>query len=142
METYIDDVKGLLDRSLGVKGEGGVDLGRDLAGDDLENLLAELDEEVIERGLDLLVNRASLLALDMGNGGIQHSGVLGLLRGRENEGGVGGGILGLVLANGCGIVSISSGRGIRDAGETRASRIQGGRTNRQSHLWRGGLATS
>jgi hypothetical protein len=117
MATYIDDVEGLFDRSLGVKGEGGVDLGRDLAGDDLEDLLAELDEEVIERGLDLLVKRASLLALDVGNGGIQHSGVLGLLGGRENEGGVGGGILGLVLANGCSVVSIGSGRGVRDAGK-------------------------
>lgn len=104
--TYIDNVEGLVDRGLGVKGEGGVDLGRDLAGDDLEDPLAELDEEVVERRLDLLVDRATLLALDVGNGGVQHSGVLGLLGGRENEGGVGGGVLGLVLANGCGIVSI------------------------------------
>ena len=112
MGTYFDNMKGLVDRGLGVEGEGGVDFGGDLAGDDLEDLLAELNKEVVESGLDLLVDRTALLVLYVGNGGVQHSGVLGLLGGRENEGGVGGGILGLVLANSYGSVSIGSYRGI------------------------------
>ena len=112
MGTHVNNVEGLFDRGLGVEGEGGVDFGGDLAGDDLEDLLAELNKEVVESGVDLLVDRTTLLVLYVGNGGVQHSGVLGLFGGRENEGGVGGGILGLVLANGCGSVSIGSYRGV------------------------------
>jgi hypothetical protein len=53
-------VKGLVDGSLGVEGETGIDLGGDLAGDDLENLLAELNEKVVESSLDLLVKGLAL----------------------------------------------------------------------------------
>jgi hypothetical protein len=41
--SCLDEVQGLVDRLLGAEGEGGIDFGRDLAGDDLENLLAKLD---------------------------------------------------------------------------------------------------
>ncbi len=94
-------MEGLLDRGLSIKGEGGVDLGRDLAGDDLEDLRAELDEEVVEGRVDLGVEITSALLLGLGDGDIDQSGVLGLLGGGEDQGRVGGGILGLVLANGC-----------------------------------------
>lgn len=40
--------------------------------------------------------------------GVDQLGVLGLLGGREDQGGVGGGILGLVLADGCGSLSVWS----------------------------------
>jgi hypothetical protein len=58
--AYLDDVKGLVDGSLGVEGETSIDLGGDLAGNDLEDLLAELDEKVVESSVDLLVNSLAL----------------------------------------------------------------------------------
>ena len=99
--THLDDVKGLVDRGLGVEGEAGVNLGGDLAGDDLEDLLAELDEETVEGALDLSVDVAALL-LGVVDGHIHELGVLGLLGGGQDQGRVGGGILRLVLANGYG----------------------------------------
>lgn len=92
-------MKGLVDGALGVEGERGIDLSRDLAGDDLENLLAELDEEAVEGGIDLGVDVATL-ALAVLNGGVDQLGVLGLLGSGQDQGRVGGGILGLVLADG------------------------------------------
>jgi hypothetical protein len=97
-------VERLVDRRLCAEGESGVDLGGDLAGDDLEDLGAELDQEVVEGRVDLLVDRAALL-LGPGNGGVQERGILGLLGRGEDQGRVGGGVLGLVLADGCGSVS-------------------------------------
>ena len=58
--TYIDNVTGLLNGSLGIEGEAGVDFGRDLARNDLQNLLAELDEETVKSSIDLLVDAAAL----------------------------------------------------------------------------------
>ena len=84
---------------LSVKGEPRVHLSRDLAGDDVEDLLAELDEEVVEGGIDLLVDVAAVL-LAVLDGGVDELLVLGLLGGSEDERGVGRGILGLVLVDG------------------------------------------
>jgi hypothetical protein len=50
--------------------------------------------------LNLLIEAAALL-LTVGNGSVDEGGVLGLLGSSQDQGGVGGGILGLVLANGC-----------------------------------------
>lgn len=97
---YLNKVEGLVDGGLGVEGEAGIDLSGDLAGDDLENLLAELNQESVEGIINLLVDVTSLL-LGVVDGNIDQLGVLGLLGSGENEGGVGGGILRLVLANGC-----------------------------------------
>jgi hypothetical protein len=99
-------VQSLINGGLGVEGEGGVDLSGDLAGDDLENLLAELNQEAVEGVVDLAVDVATLL-LAVLNGAINEGGVLGLLGGSENQGGVGGGILRLVLANGYSFRSVS-----------------------------------
>jgi hypothetical protein len=99
-------VERLVNGLLGAEGESGIDLSRNLAGDDLEDLLAELDEEVVERRVDLLLDRATL-RLGLGHRGIQERGVLGLLGGGQDQGGVCGRILGLVLADGCEIVSKS-----------------------------------
>jgi hypothetical protein len=105
ISTYLDDLKGLVDGGLGVKGQPGVDFSGDLAGNDLENLLAELDEETVEGGLNLNVDGATLL-LAVGHGSVDKSGILWLLGRSQDQGGVGGGILGLVLADGCGTLAI------------------------------------
>jgi len=97
--TYVDDAKSLLDGDVLVKGETGIDLGGDLAGDDLQDLATELDEEVVEGDVDLLVDLLAVL-LAVGDSLVDELGVLGLLGGGEDEGGVGGSILRLVLANG------------------------------------------
>ncbi len=99
--AYLNKVEGLVDGGLGVEGEASVNLGRDLAGDDLENLLAKLNEETVEGMVNLGLDVTTLL-LTVLNGNIHELGVLGLLGGSENQGRVGGGILRLVLANGCG----------------------------------------
>jgi hypothetical protein len=58
--AYLDDVKGLVDGSLGVEGPTSIDLSGDLAGDDLEDLLAELNEKVVEGSVDLLIKSLAL----------------------------------------------------------------------------------
>lgn len=97
--TYIDDAQRFFDRGLGVEGEAGIDLSRDLSGDELEDFLAELDKEVVEGGIDLVIDAAAL-GLAVGNGSVDERGVVGLLRSSEDQGGVGGGILGVVLGDG------------------------------------------
>ena len=97
--TYVNDAQGLVNGGLCVEREAGVDLSGDLAGDDVEDLLAELDEEVVECGVNLVLDVVRVV-LAPGDGGIDELGVLGLLGGRENQGGVGGRILGLVLVDG------------------------------------------
>lgn len=99
-KTYLDDVQGLVDGGLGVEGESGINLGGDLAGDDGENLLAELNQQAVESSVDLVVE-VTALALGVVDGDIYQLGVLGLLGGSQDERGVGGGILRLVLGNGC-----------------------------------------
>jgi hypothetical protein len=98
VNSYLDDGEGLVNGGLGVEGQLGVNLGGDLAGNDLEDLLAELNEETVQGGIDLLVDGLAL-GLTEGNGSVDESGVLGLLRGSQDQGRVGGGILGLVLAD-------------------------------------------
>lgn len=98
--TYLDDLKGLVDGALGVEGQLGVDLSGDLAGNDLEDLLAELNQQAVQGGIDLLVDGLAVL-LAVSDSGVDQGSVLGLLGGSQDQGGVGGGILGLVLADGC-----------------------------------------
>ncbi len=95
----------LVDRALGVKRQLGVNLGRDAAGNDVENLLAKFDQETVKSEVDLGVGIATLL-LGVGNGIVNQLSILGLLGSGEDERRVGGGILGLVLVNGCEVVSI------------------------------------
>jgi hypothetical protein len=101
-KAYINDAEGLVDGGLGAEGEAGVDLSGDLAGNDLQNLLAELDKETVESGINLGVDIAALV-LGVLNSDVDELGVLGLLGGGEDQGRVGGGILGLVLGDGCSI---------------------------------------
>lgn len=106
--TYVNDVQGLVDGGLGVEREASVNLGGDLAGDDLEDLLAELDQEAVEGIVDLDVDALALAGLlGGGNGLVNELGVLGLLGGSEDQGRVGGGILGLVFANGSKVTGVA-----------------------------------
>lgn len=92
-------MQGLVHGSLGVKREARVNLRRHLAGDDLKDLLAELDKQAVESGVHLRIEgRALLLALR--DGSVDKAGVFGLLGGSKDQRGVGGGILGLVFADG------------------------------------------
>lgn len=92
-------MKGLVNGGLCVERETGVDLGGDLAGDLVQDLLAELHQEVVQSGIDLLLDVLTV-ALAVLDGIVDQLGVLGLLGGGEDERGVGGGILGLVLFDG------------------------------------------
>lgn len=96
MTTYVDDVQRLLHRGLGVKAEPGVDLCADLSGDELQDLLAKLDEQSIESSVDLVI-RGLAVRLAVLDRIVHELGVLGLFRGGEDEGGVGRGILRRVL---------------------------------------------
>lgn len=53
-------MEGLVDGSLGVKREAGIHLSRDLAGDNLQNLLAEFDKQTVDCGVDLVVKIGTL----------------------------------------------------------------------------------
>lgn len=101
-------MQGLVDRRLGVEREPGINLCRDLTGDNLQDLLAELNQQTVESGVDLLVQSVALV-LTTSNGSIDQAGVFGLLGGGKDQGGVGGGVLRLVLANSCDLVSIICG---------------------------------
>ena len=92
-------MKGLVNRGLGVERETSIDLSGDLAGDDIKDLLAELNEETVQGGVDLLVKSDALL-LAGSDGGVDEAGVLGLLGGSQDQRVVGGGILRLVLVDG------------------------------------------
>ena len=92
-------MKGLVDRGLGVEREASVDLGGDLARYYLQDLLTELNQQVVESGIDLLVEVLAVV-LAVSDGSVNELGVLGLLGGSEDERWVGGGILGLVLVDG------------------------------------------
>lgn len=86
-------MQGLVNTGLGVEAEAGVDLSRDLAGDDVEDLLAELDQETVQGIVDLAVNvLAGTVLLGVVNSNVNQLGVLGLLGSDEDQAGVGGGI--------------------------------------------------
>lgn len=71
-------MKSLVNRGLGVERETSIDLSGNLAGDDIKDLLAELNEETVEGGVDLLVESDTLL-LAGSDGGVDEAGVFGLL---------------------------------------------------------------
>lgn len=89
------DAARVRDRGSRVEAVDGVDLGRDAAGHVLQDRAAEGDEEVQEGQVDLLVGVGGFGACVAGRVG-EEVGVLGLLAGGEDVGGVGGGVLGFV----------------------------------------------
>lgn len=96
--THLNNVEGLVNRGLLIEGKLGVNLCGNLARNNLQDLLAELDKEVIQCSIDLLVNGASFL-LSVLNGLVDELCVLLLLGGCEDEGWVGSGVLRLVLSD-------------------------------------------
>jgi hypothetical protein len=110
-------VTSLFDRLLRIEGEASIDFGRHLAGDNLEDLLAELDQKSVECGVHLRINVLALnppsvseshysemctyVFLAVLNRRVDQLGIFGLLRGGEDEGWVRGGILRLVFGNSC-----------------------------------------
>lgn len=92
-------MKSLVDRLFCAEGETRINFGGDLAGDDLEDLLAELHEEVVEAGIDLLV-QVFAVRLAVLDGGIDQLSILGLLGGGKDQGGVGRRILRVVFGDG------------------------------------------
>jgi hypothetical protein len=95
----VDDVQRLVYRLLGGEGEARINFCGDLAGHNLEDFLAKLYQQVVKGSIDLVLNVGAVL-LAVCDGRVDQLLVLGLLRRGENERGVGGGILGLVLLDG------------------------------------------
>lgn len=132
-------MEGLLNGLLGVEGEASIDLGGDLARDDLEDLLAELDEKAVERAVDLLVEICAVL-LAVCDGDVHELGILLLLRRSEDQGRVRGGILWPVLANGCKKSVWMERHDVVDCPDCGVREMRGGVcwdggvTDRQSHL--------
>lgn len=91
-------MESLLDATLGVKREASIYFGGNSTRHDLQDLRAELDQKVVECGINLLVDVLAML-LSVFNGGVNELAVLSLLRRNEDQGRVGGGILGLVLVD-------------------------------------------
>lgn len=101
--TYFNDVQRLVDAALLIEAESRVDFGRYTAGDDLEDLAAELNQQVVEGGVDLVVYVFAML-LAILDRLVDKLCVLRLLGRREDQGWVGGRILRLVLIN-CGKIA-------------------------------------
>lgn len=94
-----DDLLGLGDSGLLVIRQGSVDLGGNSTRDDLEDLLSKLDEQSVHGVGDLVIDGTSLL-LGPFDGRVDELGVGRLVDGGEDEGGVGGSVLGLVDGDG------------------------------------------
>lgn len=97
-DAYLDDVKSLVDGALGIERESSVDFGGNLSWHDGQDFLSELNQKTVKSGINLLVDCISVL-LSVCHSDIHKFGIFWLLRCREDQGGVGGGILGLVFAD-------------------------------------------
>ena len=76
--TYINNVKSLFDGSFGVEREPSIDLSGDFAWNDLQNFLAELDEEIVEGSINLVISVLAM-GLSVFYRRIDKLGILGLL---------------------------------------------------------------
>jgi hypothetical protein len=99
-------VQRLLDRLLGAEREAGINLGRHAAGDDLEDLASELHEQIVQRGVDFLVDGAAV-ALAVLDRLVDQGRVLGLLGRGQDQRRVRGCILRLVLLDGGKVAGIA-----------------------------------
>lgn len=99
LRTHLNDMQRLLHAPLNIKGKARIHLRRHLARHNLQDLAAKLHEQVVERGVDLRIDALGVL-LAVRAGLVDELRVFGLLRGGEDERGVGGGVLRLVFANG------------------------------------------
>jgi hypothetical protein len=89
----------LLHGRLSIKTQLSINLCRHLPRNNLQDLLSELHKQRIECGLDFVI-KGSIDFLSFLNSGINELCIFGFLGGCEDEGGVGGGILRLVLCDG------------------------------------------
>ncbi len=109
--VHADEVAGFVDVGLGVEGEAGVDFGGDAAGDDFEDFEAEGDDEAVH---DAVEEGGS------GEGGgfavcdgfFDEGFVFVFLGGLEDEGRVGGGVLGFVGLHGLEIAGVGYDGGV------------------------------
>lgn len=81
----------------------------------MQDLLSELNQETVESGIDLLLDGLAVV-LSVCNSYVHELGVFWLLGGGEDEGGVGGGVLGLVFADGCCLLVLILFEGIVEIG--------------------------
>jgi hypothetical protein len=75
----LNDVQSLFDGCLCVEREAGINFSGNLSRDNLQDLLAELGEQAVERSIHLLVNVAAV-ALAIRDCVVNELGILGLLR--------------------------------------------------------------
>lgn len=92
-------MQGLVYGGLSVERKARINFCGDLAGDDLEDFLAKLHQEVVQCGVNLLLDVAAVL-LAILDSRVNQLLVLGLLGRGEDERGVGGRILWLILVDG------------------------------------------
>ena len=97
--VHADEVTGFVDVGLGVEGEAGVDFGGDAAGDDFEDFEAEGDDEAVHDGVEK-GGAGEGGGFAVGDGFFDEGLVFVFLGGLEDEGGVGGGVLGFVGLHG------------------------------------------
>ncbi len=105
-----DQFASLGDAGVGVEGETGVHFGGDAARDDFQHFQTDVDRQLVARVDDLL---CLVLALGFGpvDGVFDQGGILGDLGCLQHQGGVGGGIDGLVTLDGFDITGIGNYRG-------------------------------
>jgi hypothetical protein len=99
MISHLDNVQSLLNRSFRVKRESCIDFGRHAAGNNLQDLAAELDKEVVKSGIDFLLDAAAV-GLAILDGLVNECCVCWLLGCREDKRRIGCCVLRLVLVNG------------------------------------------
>ena len=105
-----DQLAGLGDAGVGVEGETGIHLGGDAARDDFQYFQTYVDRQLVARVDDLL---CLVLALGLGpvDGVFDQRRVLGDLGCLQHQGGVGGGIDGLVALDGFDVAGVGNYRG-------------------------------
>jgi hypothetical protein len=106
-----DDLAGLVEGGLGVKGETSVHFGADAAWDDLEDLLAKVNEDAVDHGIHQSI-AGEAAALHVGHAFVDEAAILGLLCSSQNQRGVGGGVLGLVSLHGLEVACVCDYHGV------------------------------
>jgi hypothetical protein len=95
----------------GVERKPRIDLGRDPSGNDLQDLRAEVDGELVHGRLGLVHRVAAAFTRAEEDGVLDQLAILRHLSRFEDQGGVGGGILGLVLGDGLEVAGVGDDRG-------------------------------
>ena len=91
-------MQSFVNRSLDIEGESGINLGGDFSWNDLQDLTSELNQETVECGINLCIQLPTVL-LAICNSVINELGIFGFLGSGEDEGRIGGSVLGLVLSD-------------------------------------------